>query len=56
MEQFLGLSVLGAERPAARISVWVTFKKARIMKHWATRVGAQVECDTVEDSRDENVF
>jgi hypothetical protein len=51
--QFLGIPSLGAERPATRVSVWAPFKKARIMKHWATRIGAHVECETLPDSRDD---
>jgi hypothetical protein len=53
VDQFLGIPLPGQKRRVARFSVWVPFKKARIMKHWATRVGAQVQCDAVQNSKDE---
>lgn len=39
-DQFLGLATL----PTKKFSVLVPFKKARIMHHWATRIGAQIKC------------
>jgi len=46
----LGIPLPGPKRRVSRFSVWVPFKKARIMKHWATRVGAQVRCDSLENA------
>jgi len=53
VDQFLGIPLQEQKMGEARFSVWVPFKKARIMKHWATRVGAQVKCDAVKDSNEE---
>jgi hypothetical protein len=53
MDQFLGNPVPGEKRPVDEFSLWVPYKKARLMKHWATRVGAQVQCDAVQNSSDE---
>ncbi len=50
VDQFLGIPLPGADRPFPRFSVCVPFKKARIMKHWAARVGADVCCDALEGS------
>ncbi len=44
VDQFLGMAIL-RQRPVFPLSVEVPFKKARIMMHWATRVGAQVQRD-----------
>jgi hypothetical protein len=53
VDQFLGIPLPGQKRPVSRFSVWVPHKKARIMKHWATRVGARVQCDAVQNPKDE---
>lgn len=53
VDQFLGLALPGQERQVSRFSVWVPFKKARIMKHWATRVGAKVWCEAMQEAEDE---
>lgn len=44
VDQFLGMTIL-RQKPVFPLSVEVPFKKARIMEHWATRVGAQVQRD-----------
>ena len=51
-EQFLGMSVSNLKTGTSGYSVSVPFKKARIMKHWAARIGAQVRCDAVQDAQD----
>jgi hypothetical protein len=48
VDQFLGNVVPVHKQRASRFSVSVPYKKARIMKHWATRVGAEVRCDVVD--------
>jgi len=53
VDQFLGIPLPGQKRRVARFSVWVPLKKARIMTHWATRVGAQVQCEAVQNSKEE---
>jgi len=53
MEQFLGNLAREDKRPMDEFSLWVPYKKARLMKHWAVRVGAQVQCDAVQHSKDE---
>jgi hypothetical protein len=53
VDQFLGIPLPGQKRRVARFSVWVPFKKARIMMHWATRVGVQLHCDAVQNSKEE---
>jgi hypothetical protein len=53
VDQFLGIPLPGQRKPVSRFSVWVPYKKARIMKHWATRVGAQVQCAVVQNQKDE---
>ena len=52
VDQFVG-ALPGLERRLPRFSVSVPFKKARIMTHWATRVGARVQCGAVQDSNEE---
>lgn len=52
IDQFLGIPLPGQKRRVRRFSVWVPYKKARIMKHWAARVGAQVKCDALQNSTD----
>ena len=42
IEQFLGGS------PTIPMTLTIPFKKARIMEHWATRVGAQLKVDISE--------
>jgi hypothetical protein len=44
VDQFLGPATPG-RKPVFPLSVEVPFKKARIMMHWATRVGANVQRD-----------
>src|ERR1043166_900640 len=51
VDQFLGLARPG-QRPGARFSISVPYKKARIMKHWARRIGAKVKCDAVQVADD----
>jgi hypothetical protein len=59
VDQFLGARVPNRNRRTCRLSywspfsVWVPFKKARIMTHWAARVGVQVKCNALQDSQDE---
>ena len=53
VDQFLGNPFPGEEGPIDEFSLWVPYKKARLMKHWATRVGAQVQCDAVQNQKDE---
>jgi len=43
-EQFLGFPFPGPKKDSD-FSVFVPFKKARIMKHWADRIGARVRCN-----------
>jgi len=45
VDQFLG-SFEPARDAALPSAVVVPFKKARIMQHWATRVGARIQCQT----------
>ena len=45
VDQFLG-SYEPAKDAALPSTVIVPFKKARIMQHWATRVGAKLQCQT----------
>jgi len=45
VDQFLG-SFEPARDAALPTAVVVPFKKARIMQHWATRVGAKLRCQT----------
>lgn len=47
VDQFLGNACPEEKRPIDEFSLWVPYKKARIMKHWAARVGAQVQCESV---------
>ena len=53
MEQFLGNAVPEEKRPLDEFSLLVPYKKARLMRHWAARVGVQVQCDTLQDSPNE---
>jgi len=50
VDQFLGVALVGEKTRATRLSVRVPYKKARIMKHWAARVGAKVRCDALDNS------
>ena len=45
VDQFLGSPTLN-RRHFTNLSVWVSNKKARIMKHWAVKVGAQIRLET----------
>jgi hypothetical protein len=51
-DQFLGCVCAEAERPLDEFSLWVPYKKAKMMKHWAARVGAQVQCESVPSATD----
>jgi hypothetical protein len=53
VDQFLGIPLPGQQRRVSRFLVWVPYKKARIMKHWAARIGAQVQCEAIQDSNEE---
>jgi len=53
VDQFLGHSQWSRNGEGLPLSVRVPFKKARIMDHWAARIGAQVKCDAVQVSIDE---
>lgn len=53
MDQFVGNALSAQKRRLPRFSVLVPFKKARIMTHWAKRVGARVQCGAVQDSNGE---
>jgi hypothetical protein len=45
VDQFLGSFELSRDAALPSVVV-VPFKKARIMQHWATRVGAKLQCQT----------
>jgi hypothetical protein len=49
-DQFLGGKRYQQDERSGRFSVVVPFKKARIMRHWARRVGARIDCRVVQDS------
>jgi hypothetical protein len=49
-DQFLGASRHQQDERSGRVTVLTPFKKARIMRHWARRVGARIECRVVQDS------
>jgi hypothetical protein len=53
VDQFLGTSFPGEKRPIDEFSLWVPYKKARIMKLWASRVGVRVQCDEVQNTTPE---
>ena len=53
LEQFIGKAIPEGNRPLDEFTLLVPYKKARLMKHWAIRVGAQVECAAVQNSPDE---
>jgi hypothetical protein len=42
VDQFLGIPLPGQKRRVTRFSLYVPLKKARLMKHWAARVGVQM--------------
>lgn len=44
LDQFLGMPLFDDDIKFPRLSVWIPFKKAKVMAHWAARVGAQVRC------------
>lgn len=48
VDQFLGRAM-----SQESFSCFVPYKKARIMKHWAPRVGAQVRCDVADHFAEE---
>ncbi len=45
MDQFLGIATPGLKDLAFPFGIEVPFKKARIMKHWAGRIGAQLQIE-----------
>jgi hypothetical protein len=49
VEQFFGGVLPCQGSNTSQLSVWVPFKKARIMNHWAGRVGAEVRCEAIQD-------
>ena len=53
VDQFLGNAIPEAKRPREEFSLWVPYKKAKLIKHWAARVGARVQCDALQASQDE---
>jgi hypothetical protein len=53
VDQFIGSVCPEDRRPIDEFSLWVPLKKARMMKHWAARVGAQVECESTPNPSDE---
>jgi hypothetical protein len=53
VDQFLGNAIPEAKRPIDEFSLWVPYKKAKLIKHWAARVGARVQCDALQASQDE---
>jgi hypothetical protein len=50
VDQFLGVLPQSQGFQSTKLSASVPFKKARIMKHWATRVGARVVCESVQNT------
>lgn len=52
-DQFLGPAAAEGTEGVGPLSLYVPYKKARIMKHWAVRIGARVECEEVRDSADD---
>ena len=56
VDQFLGTSRCAQKEQSKQFSVRVPFKKARIMTHWAERVGARIQCRAILAAlEDENV-
>ena len=53
VDQFLSNLCPEEKRPIDEFSLSVPYKKARIMKHWAARVGVQVQCAEVQDATDD---
>ena len=53
VDQFLGVRLSGQKRRVSRFSVWVPYKKVRIMMHWAARVGVQAEWNPIQNVKDE---
>ena len=52
-DQFLGPAATERMKGAGPLSLCVPYKKARIMKHWAARIGARVECEEVRGAADD---
>lgn len=50
VDRFFGGALPRQRSEASHSLFWVPFKKARIMKHWAERVGADVWCEAARDS------
>src|SRR6185369_6580158 len=48
LDQFLGIS----RRDKTPSRIIIPLKKARIMKHWAARIGARITCDPDPSSED----
>ncbi|MFA5193495.1 MAG: hypothetical protein WC740_22530 [Verrucomicrobiia bacterium] len=46
IDQFLGIATSGLEDLVFPFGIEISFKKARIMKHWAGRIGAQVQVES----------
>lgn len=46
-DQFLGVAGTGLQELVFPFRIDVPFKKARIMKHWAGRIGAHLKCDAI---------
>jgi hypothetical protein len=53
MEQFIGRVAPEGKRPLDEFTLIVPYKKARLMKHWAARVGVQVQCDAIQKPPEE---
>jgi hypothetical protein len=54
IDQFLGSTNRSHSDWSFPLAISVPFKKARIMKHWAERIGALVECDQIPNSAGED--
>jgi hypothetical protein len=50
IDQFLGSTNRTHSDWSFPLAITVPLKKARIMKHWAERIGALVECDQIPNS------
>lgn len=48
-DQFLGVDAPSLQLLDFPVRMEVSLKKARIMKHWAERIGAGLECDEIEE-------
>jgi len=47
IEQFVARRLVGQTKAVSSISTTVPFKKARIMAHWAARLGARMQYDSI---------